>query len=62
MGRGTGQGLAIVYGSVVKRHGGTVSFETEMGKGTTFILRLPLVPVAEPAANGTGTIHAAPKA
>jgi two-component system, NtrC family, sensor kinase len=46
VGRGTGQGLAIVYGSIVKRHGGTVSFETEVGQGTTFILRLPLVPAA----------------
>jgi len=52
LGKGTGQGLAIVYGSVVKRHGGTVTFETEVGQGTTFILRLPLVPGAaqsEPA-------------
>ena len=42
VGKGTGQGLSIVYGCVVKRHGGTVSFETEMGRGTTFILRLPI--------------------
>ncbi|MBI4388632.1 MAG: HAMP domain-containing histidine kinase [Nitrospinae bacterium] len=41
MGKGTGQGLAIVHAVVVKKHGGTVSFETEMGKGTTFIIRLP---------------------
>jgi signal transduction histidine kinase len=26
----------------VKEHGGEVAYETEMGKGTTFILRLPL--------------------
>lgn len=42
LGKGTGQGLAIVYGSIVKKHGGKVSFETETGRGTTFILRLPL--------------------
>ena len=42
VGKGTGQGLSIIYGSIVKRHGGTVSFETETGKGTTFIIRLPL--------------------
>jgi two-component system, NtrC family, sensor kinase len=42
VGRGTGQGLAMVYGSVVNRHGGTVTFETELGRGTTFIIRLPL--------------------
>jgi signal transduction histidine kinase len=42
VGRGTGQGLSIVYGSIVKKHGGTVSFKTECGKGTTFVLCLPL--------------------
>jgi hypothetical protein len=29
---------------VVKKHGGTVRFESELGKGTTFVLRLPLTP------------------
>jgi two-component system NtrC family sensor kinase len=42
VGKGTGQGLSIVYGTIVKRHGGAVSFETEIGRGTTFILRLPV--------------------
>lgn len=42
VGRGSGQGLSIVHGSIVKEHGGEVAYETEMGKGTTFILRLPL--------------------
>jgi PAS domain S-box-containing protein len=42
VGKGTGQGLSIVYGSIVKQHGGTVRFETETGRGTTFIIRLPL--------------------
>jgi two-component system NtrC family sensor kinase len=42
VGKGTGQGLSIVYGCIVKKHGGTVDFETEVGEGTTFILRLPL--------------------
>jgi PAS domain S-box-containing protein len=46
LGQGTGQGLAITYGTIVKRHGGNVTFETEVGKGTTFILRLPIVPLA----------------
>ena len=41
-GRGTGQGLAIARAVVVDKHRGTLTFETEMGKGTTFILRLPL--------------------
>ncbi|HEV2693187.1 MAG TPA: PAS domain-containing protein [Verrucomicrobiae bacterium] len=42
VGKGTGQGLSLVYGNIVKRHGGTVGFETETGRGTTFIIRLPL--------------------
>jgi signal transduction histidine kinase len=44
VGKGTGQGLAMVYGAVVKQHGGTVTFETEVGKGTTFIIHLPITP------------------
>lgn len=42
VGRGTGQGLAIAHAVVVKKHGGTLGFETEEGKGTTFIIRLPI--------------------
>ena len=46
VGKGTGQGLAIARSVVVKKHGGTIDFETEMGKGTTFIIRLPITPQA----------------
>lgn len=42
VGRGTGQGLAIAHTVVVKKHGGTLDLETEEGKGTTFIIRLPI--------------------
>ena len=42
VGKGTGQGLAIVQSVIVGRHRGRISVESEMGKGTTFILRLPL--------------------
>ncbi len=42
VGRGTGQGLAISRSVVVDKHGGTINIETEMGKGTTFIIRLPI--------------------
>jgi signal transduction histidine kinase len=41
IGKGTGQGLAIARSVIVDKHGGTVHFETEEGKGTTFIIRLP---------------------
>lgn len=43
VGKGTGQGLSMAYNCIVKRHRGTISFETELGTGTTFIIRLPLV-------------------
>ena len=39
-GQGTGMGLAMVYG-IVKNHGGAVSVQSEVGKGTTFELFLP---------------------
>jgi two-component system NtrC family sensor kinase len=42
VGKGSGQGLSIVHGAIVKKHGGEILFESEVGKGTTFILRLPL--------------------
>jgi PAS domain S-box-containing protein len=41
VGKGTGQGLAIARSVVVDKHQGTIHFETEHGKGTTFIIRLP---------------------
>lgn len=42
VGKGTGQGLAIARSVVVDKHGGTIDFESEPGRGTTFIIRLPL--------------------
>ena len=43
VGRGTGQGLAISR-SIVKKHGGHLSFVSTVGVGTTFSIRLPLQP------------------
>jgi PAS domain S-box-containing protein len=42
VGRGTGQGLAIARQIVVERHGGTITFDTHRGRGTTFHVRLPI--------------------
>jgi signal transduction histidine kinase len=42
VGRGTGQGLAIARQMVVDRHGGTITFDTQPGHGTTFHVRLPV--------------------
>jgi signal transduction histidine kinase len=42
VGKGTGHGLAIAYSVIVDKHGGSISFETQAGRGTTFIISLPL--------------------
>jgi signal transduction histidine kinase len=40
--RGTGLGLAFAQ-QVVREHGGEIRCESEVGRGTTFVLRLPCV-------------------
>ena len=47
VGKGTGQGLALARAIVVEKHGGTLTFETEVGQGTTFYIRLPIEERAE---------------
>jgi two-component system, NtrC family, sensor kinase len=42
VGRGTGQGLAIARSVVCDKHGGELTFETLVGQGTTFFIRLPI--------------------
>jgi PAS domain S-box-containing protein len=42
VGKGTGQGLAIARGVIVGKHNGELTFETETGRGTTFVVRLPI--------------------
>ncbi|MDA7977967.1 MAG: ATP-binding protein [Pirellulales bacterium] len=47
VGRGSGQGLAIAYQIVTERHGGSITFETAAGRGTTFVIKLPSRPASE---------------
>ncbi|MEO8904475.1 MAG: ATP-binding protein [Polyangiaceae bacterium] len=49
IGKGTGQGLAIAYSVIVDKHQGSITFETEIGRGTTFIIGLPLTAAPTPA-------------
>ena len=39
--KGTGLGLAISYG-IIERHSGKIDVETELGKGSTFTISLPI--------------------
>ena len=52
VGKGTGQGLAICYSVIVEKHRGSISLETEIGRGTTFVIRLPLRDVSEHEESG----------
>ncbi len=52
VGRGTGQGLAIARSIIVDKHRGQISFESEVGQGTTFVIRLPIQPVEGTPADG----------
>jgi PAS domain S-box-containing protein len=49
VGKGTGQGLSLAHSTIVKRHKGQIWFESTVGQGTTFFIRLPLEARAEAA-------------
>ena len=42
VGKGTGQGLALAHSVIVTRHQGKIWFDTEVDRGTTFFVRLPI--------------------
>ena len=49
VGKGTGQGLSLAHSTIVKRHRGRIWFESEVGRGTTFFVHLPLQAAAAEA-------------
>ena len=42
VGKGTGLGLSITY-EIVQKHNEEIAVKSEVGKGTTFIVRIPIV-------------------
>jgi two-component system NtrC family sensor kinase len=42
VGQGLGLGLSVSY-DIIKKHGGTITFKTQTGQGTTFTVKLPVI-------------------
>jgi two-component system NtrC family sensor kinase len=59
VGRGTGLGLSIAR-TIVENHGGSLTFETQMGRGTRFSIRLPFDRTVAATAADTGAAQTAP--
>jgi chemotaxis protein histidine kinase CheA len=57
--RGTGLGLAMVYGTV-RRHGADIQIESALGRGTTIRLNFPVPAIATVAAAHSMTVLAVP--
>jgi signal transduction histidine kinase len=53
IGKGTGLGLFICY-NLVSKVDGTISIESEPGKGTTLIIRIPIRPKKDMIGDGGG--------
>jgi CheY-like chemotaxis protein len=51
--RGMGLGLALCY-SIIKKHDGVITVESEPGMGSTFIVYLPASPQEDPSRKGVG--------
>jgi signal transduction histidine kinase len=62
VGKGTGLGLSMAHSIIVQKHGGVIRFETEEGKGTAFIVRLPVTdPEKECSPPASGTLPGVPR-
>ncbi len=48
IGKGTGLGLSLAF-SIVRKHGGRIDVQSDVGVGTSFRVVLPITPVAAPA-------------
>ena len=52
VGKGSGQGLALAWNVVTKKHRGELRFESKLGAGTTFFVRLPIEGAASAVPQG----------
>ena len=55
VGKGTGLGMPVVFG-IITQHRGTITVQSELGKGTTFRLQLPVISAAVTSDVTDGTI------
>ncbi|MFG0249596.1 MAG: sensor histidine kinase [Phycisphaeraceae bacterium JB051] len=56
--RCTGQGLTVVHNCIVEMHGGSIEVESEVGRGATFILHIPIVVDDKPQESGVSSYTA----
>jgi len=52
VGKGTGLGLAIAYDIITNKHGGRIDVQSEVGKGSTFVITLPITDATDKAGDG----------